>query len=195
MSVTGRLSRTLTLGGQTFSESKSFTSDGAATLVKSVSAAKTGVIANSGAQITGQASHGITTGATIDVYWSTGQRYGVTVGTVSGTTIPISSGTGDSIPADATAVTMMVQQTEDFLITGDNLDCLVIEVGAKAVVSLKDAGGIELTKIFNEAGVFIWHSGLDDANPVSGDDIISVTFTHGDSSAAKNVKVGALYTS
>lgn len=66
--------------------------------------------------ITAPAGHGITTGATIDVYWmktinSGGYdypvahiRYGMTVGTVSGTSIPVSGGLGDVLPTAASEI-------------------------------------------------------------------------------------------
>lgn len=57
--------------------------------------------------ITAPSGHGVTTGATIDVLWTVEEssyyiskvRRGVTVGTVSGTSIPISGGLGDDLPA------------------------------------------------------------------------------------------------
>lgn len=63
--------------------------------------------------ITAPSGHGITTGSTIDVYWRTEYasnqwsaaiRYGVTVGTVSGTSIPISGGVGDALPAPSAEI-------------------------------------------------------------------------------------------
>ena len=62
--------------------------------------------------ITAPASHGVTTGATIDLVWSIYSapyniakiRRDVTVGTVSGTSIPFSGGEGDDLPAAAEIV-------------------------------------------------------------------------------------------
>lgn len=61
--------------------------------------------------ITAPSGHGITTGSTIDVYWTlevfspsyyqtSHIRRNVTVGTVSGTSIPISGGLGDALPIE-----------------------------------------------------------------------------------------------
>ena len=61
--------------------------------------------------ITAPSGHGITTGSTIDVYWTlevfspsyyqtSHIRRDVTVGTVSGTSIPISGGLGDALPSE-----------------------------------------------------------------------------------------------
>jgi hypothetical protein len=49
------------------------------------------------------------TGETITVNWATGSRTGMTVGTVSGTSIPIDGGTGDALPA--TGAVVVVPQT------------------------------------------------------------------------------------
>lgn len=62
--------------------------------------------------ITAPSGHGVTTGATIDVYWNLFDspyyiakiRYGMTVGTVSGTSIPVSGGDGDDLPAEGATI-------------------------------------------------------------------------------------------
>ena len=51
--------------------------------------------------------HGVMTGNEVDVYWGEDgehSRLEMTVGTVSGTTVPIDGGTGDNLPATSTAV-------------------------------------------------------------------------------------------
>ena len=54
--------------------------------------------------ITGSTGHGITTGQKLDIQWSDGRRYNVTVGTVDGNSIPISLGAGDNLPDADTAL-------------------------------------------------------------------------------------------
>lgn len=70
--------------------------------------------------ITAPSGHGITTGATIDVYWAEETaanqrasriRKSVTVGTVSGTSIPISGGDGDILPSAAAEVYVPTSNT------------------------------------------------------------------------------------
>lgn len=66
--------------------------------------------------------HGITTGARLDLYWedgdgagTPGSRRGITVGTVSGNSVPIgadNSGSGDNLPLVNTAITAMVPHYE-----------------------------------------------------------------------------------
>lgn len=72
-------------------------------------------------------NHGITTGQRIDLYWTGGQAYNVTVGTVSGTSIPITvTGGGSNLPSSSTAVTMGISTSAPFSITGNNLQALVL---------------------------------------------------------------------
>lgn len=68
--------------------------------------------ATSGTLTADSASHGITTGTVMDIAWPEGSnptqngyiRRNVTVGTVSGTSIPFSGGLGADLPATSTAV-------------------------------------------------------------------------------------------
>jgi hypothetical protein len=65
-------------------------------------------------------AHTITTGAKLDIYWADGSRYQVTVGTVSGVSVPIDLGAGDNLPVANTALTAMVPNSETTAITGNN---------------------------------------------------------------------------
>ena len=51
--------------------------------------------------------HGLESGDTLDITWSTGSRTGVVVGTISGAEIPISGGSGDNLPAEDSAITYL----------------------------------------------------------------------------------------
>lgn len=65
--------------------------------------------------------HGIATGNTVDIYWAGGVRYGVTVGTVSGTSVPFSGGAGDNLPTESTAIVMTKQVPFTAHIDGDKV--------------------------------------------------------------------------
>ena len=60
--------------------------------------------ANTGTVTMDSGSHTIETGDTVNVYWAGGERKGMTVGTVSGTTVPIDGGSGDDLPVADTEV-------------------------------------------------------------------------------------------
>jgi len=73
-----------------------------------------GILTARGGNTTGTitaAGHGLVAGDRADVFWSGGARDHVLVGTVSGDNVPISSGTGDNLPAEITAVLI----TESFV--------------------------------------------------------------------------------
>lgn len=55
------------------------------------------------------ANHPVETGDTVDVSWAGGSRTDMTVGTVSGSTVPIDGGSGDDLPATSTPVVVVVQ--------------------------------------------------------------------------------------
>ena len=66
--------------------------------------------------------HGITTGMEVDVYWTGGVRYGMTVGTVSGASVPLSdSGAGDVLPVETTAIIVAQRVEIGETIDGDAL--------------------------------------------------------------------------
>ena len=76
------------------------TNEGTGTKEVALPIAKAGTLTTRTEDDTGEATlgagHGITTGAIVDIYWSGGRRYGVTVGTVAGNVVPFGApgGTG-----------------------------------------------------------------------------------------------------
>lgn len=149
--------------------------------------------------------HGITTGQIIDVYWSGGARYGITVGTVSSNSVPIGaddSGTGDVLPAQSTAITAAVQVAANTYVDGDNLSMLAIcletteGTDGKGHCDFQEAddtsiANIELVgntpKVFDIAG--------GQTNPFTGDPIFELKASNGSSSAAATLKICGGYDS
>ena len=88
----------------------------------SVPAAKTGSLTvrtnTTDGTITLDAGHGLTTG-TFDIFWSGGSRSQVTC-TITVNACVITGGTGDDLPAAATAMTVSDLTSEAFVFTGDN---------------------------------------------------------------------------
>lgn len=144
-------------------------------------------------------SHGITTGAVIDLYWSGGVRYGITVGTVSGTSVPIGaddSGAGDVLPAQDTAITADVQVSVNTLIDGDNVSLLAMELqttgtSGKGHVDMLDSGPAtieEIDLVGNVPRVFDITGG--DTNVFTGNVIESMKVSNGDTTAATLIICG-----
>jgi hypothetical protein len=129
----------------------------------------------------GSGSHTITTGAVVDVYWSGGVQYGVTVGTVSTTSVPIDSGDGDVLPATSTAVTVVPQTTINTAIDGDNCKILAIMVETtdkslrqSAHIQLLDVSAAEIAEIDLVTNVAqVWDIEGGSANPFTGNPITS----------------------
>jgi hypothetical protein len=137
--------------------------------------------------------HTITTGEVVDVYWSGGVRYGMTVGTVSGTSVPIDAGAGDNLPSAATAVTVVVQKSINVTIDGDNVTGLFI-VLSTANVSLREAGHIQFRDVSNAAIVayelitnvprFIYVP-YETSNPLTGNVITNAKVSYGGTTASQ----------
>lgn len=124
MSVSITISESASVLGLNFPSRNTVTADGA--LVKSVTlaAAKIGQLttrtdSNTGI-LTMASGHGITTAARLDLYWTGGSRRGITVGTVSGDSVPISGGAGYVLPTAATAVFILTGGLKDILIEDED---------------------------------------------------------------------------
>jgi len=151
--------------------------------------------------LTMSGGHGITTGAIIDIYWATGARYGVLVGTVSVNSVPIgadNAGTGDVLPTNLTAITAAVQVPANVAIDGDNLKVLVLcldtsEAAGKGQVDfLSDAPAsieqFDLTA--NRPRAFDIEGGA--TNPFAGDPIVSLVASNGSAVMAATLKIAGL---
>lgn len=143
--------------------------------------------------------HGITTGAIIDIYWSGGVQYNVTVGTVSGNSVPFDAGVGDNLPTNLTNVVACVQTVINTPIDGDRLAILGICLesseasGAKGHVDFQDASDdsiAELDLVGNEPRVFDITGGA--TNIFTGDPITHIQASNGSSTAAATLKIVAL---
>lgn len=136
-------------------------------------------------------SHGITTGATVDLYWTGGRRYGVTVGTVSGTAIPISGGSGDVLPSTSTAVVVTEQVSATVNIDGDNIQLLAIELqlpigdSSKGHCQFKESGAADIHTVDLAASIAqVWDVAGGDTNNFTGNPITTLKASNGSSANA-----------
>lgn len=131
------------------------------TTMAALAAAKTGTLStrtdDDTGEITLSTGHGITTGMIVDIYWSGGVRYGVTVGTVAGNAVPFGGeggeGAGDVLPIQTTAVTVCEQTEINLNFDGDDM-LFVLAVyrnasdsGACAHVDFQDSGDASIQEI------------------------------------------------
>ena len=142
-------------------------------------------------------SHTIATGNTVDIYWSGGVRYGVTVGTVSGTSVPIDLGSGDVLPAAATAITIVPQVSANVSIDGDNAKYVAVILESKtktlrtaAHIQFVDSGDAEIAELdllANIAKVIDIDGG--DSNIFTGNPITKVNISQANSTANQDYEL------
>ena len=148
-------------------------------------------------------SHSITISDTVDVYWSTGRRYGVDVTAQDSTTISIDLGAGDNLPAASTAVVIVKQVVVNKAIDGDNVEIigflaeLAASTGFGVRITFFDAisgggsavgNGIDLDP--NSPFVLDIEGGA--TNLLTGSPILSFVASNGDGSNACTLKIQGL---
>lgn len=202
---TATINNRLTVEGRTYTRATTVAADGAVLKEKTaLAAAKVGALttrtdANTGT-LTMAASHGITTGQRLDLYWNIsgtkGHRRGMTVGTVSVNEVPIDGGAGDDLPADESAITACVPSEEEFLVTGNNVQFIAAKSSRRGIIVFADASSVELAAVTTDlegstGGGYQWYTGNGVTNPLSGDTVTKVFFSNGDS-AGTNAMVAAV---
>lgn len=149
------------------------------------------------------AGHGISTSDVIDLYWEGGARYGITVGTVSGTSVPIGaddSGSGDVLPADGTPITAMTQQIINTQIDGDEVVLLAISAEyaddsstESARLDFQDSGDSSIEEVELSANVpRVWDIEGGDTNVFTGNPITHCHATHSDAANVCTLKILSL---
>ncbi len=191
-----------TIHGQ-FATTRTVTADGEVYKNPSLPAAKIGALttrtSDSVGTLTMNTGHGISTGNRLDLYWldpTTGlakSRYGITVGTVAVDSVPITSGAGDVLPLDETAITAMVPQLEALPVVTASMQSLVVACPYPANAIIRDVTPVVLAPIFIEGSTdtYVWDSANGIANPLA-DDAVDVYLSHGYSGSAATVLVSAL---
>lgn len=155
--------------------------------------------ANTGEITMTSGAHTIATGNNVDVHWAGGVQYDVTVGTVSGTAVPIDLGSGDDLPSTSTAVTVAVRVDTALALDGDNANLVAVlmddAAGGSAAghAEFQDTGGntiAELDLVANVPQSYDLASGI--SNPFTGNPITNVLATNASTSAEATLKIVAL---
>lgn len=197
MSITGRFNVNASIDNTTFAAQQvEVESDNVSGVSVTMAAAKIGQLttrtdANTGT-LTMNASHGITTGARLDLYWTGGSRRGMTVGTVATNSVPIDLGAGDDLPVVNTAVTAQVPQEELMTITGNNVVSIGVKGQRVCQVTFADGSEAELHAVAldeNANDAYVWYTGNGVTNPLASDALVSVYLSNGDSSASNKIDV------
>lgn len=153
--------------------------------------------ADTGEITASDAGHGIESGDVVDIYWDGGVQYGVTVGTVDGTAIPIDSGSGDDLPAATTAVVVTKQVEIAACIDGDELALIAVQAfrlsstsTAPAHVDFQDSGGATIEELDLVGGIPDFYDAQGGAaNPYTGNPIEKIMASNGSATEECTLKV------
>lgn len=174
------------LGGNPISKQITRTGDGGTVVEITVAKGYAGTLTtrtdNETGSLTLGAGHAITTGQVIDLFWSGGSRFAITVGTVSGNTVPIGaddSGTGDNLPTAATAIVASPRVAFNAAIDGDEVGLLAMQLvttdpslTTAGHVSLLDSADDEIAELDLVANIpRVWDVEGGDTNAFTGDPI------------------------
>lgn len=197
-----RITVTATVDGVRFTRDTLQTADNKGGSRPSVAAAKIGQLTtrtdNDTGVLTMAGGHGFVTGNLLDVYWIiTGvhfSRTGMTA-TVAVNAVTVDGGSGDNLPTNLTAVTAMVPVAENLSVLGDGIQEIVLSSPVYGNVTFAESDGttllgtIELTP--DDAGApnytYHWWPGKGETNPLAGDTVGKILFSHGDSSGANEM--------
>lgn len=171
------------------------TSDNDGGVDKTATGSKAGTLTtrtdNDTGTLTMETGHGITTGSIIDLYWADGSRYNVTVGTVSGNSVPIDLGSGDNLPVADTAITAKVVEVEDLVVVGDNVQFIAFYSQYAGRVTLRDnANAVLFSKLLEDGETYFWSVNSGITNPIAGDTVDNVALSvEGSTSSAMKVRL------
>ena len=196
------MSENYSVGGTSFSSNQTLTDEHAASQVLSCAKGQSGTLSTRTSTTAGTATlssgHGITTGDTVDLYWTGGKRRGVTVGTVSGNDVPFSLGSGDNLPVQGSSITVSPITESSFEFDAEDLKFIVALLEAAGQMVLLDGSKAELYHASMVSG-FAWkwndNSGL--TNPLVNDSSSDTSYAYvrastSDTSVSKEFKIGLL---
>lgn len=189
----------ISLGGTSVSARTTRTESGSIEQEVSLAAAQSGSLTtrtdNDTGVITLAEGHGITDADTVDVYWSGGMRYGMTVTGYDTTTITVDAGSGDNLPVAETAVFATVPTDIDIDVDGDLISGIAVHATTRASADFQtgaDASLLQVELAANEP--WTWFDSQSITNPLTGDPIGHIQASAGTATAA-TLKIMLVYDS
>lgn len=156
--------------------------------------------ANTGELTFASAGHGITDAQKLDLYWTVAgvnyHRRNMTVGSVAGAVVPIDGGSGDDLPAaDTTIVAKVPQEEGTTAVVGANVVGLTVKAPSyRSIVVFRTSAGAEILAVVLAAGdSYTWNSNSGVTNPVTGQTIAKISFSHADTSNSQETSAYGLY--
>lgn len=202
MSISGKLSMTLSLPGVSISATVNRPAQGGVPPQEvSLPAADAGSLTTRTSDTAGtltmdSESHGISSGDEITIFWADGIAYQATVGTVAGTSVPFTGAEGDVLPAEDTEITADVITVINADFDGDDLEIFAANMDRRGHIIFEDSGDAELDAaelVANEPYLYV--DGMTSSNPLTGNAVDEIHIANGDSTAAATFKMGGTYNS
>lgn len=195
-------SAALSGAGLSMSASAPRTADGADCRQKTIGLAQPAVLTTRTSGTAGTLTmtnslHGITTGMKVDLYFAGGIAYDVTVGTVSGTSVPFTGAVGTALPIATSAIAVAPQVPINFTIDGDNLTIIGVLFAFPSLTStdqghidFQDSGPASVTaQTFVANTPRIWDITGGDTNSFTGNVIQTMLVSNGSTTASATVTV------
>lgn len=194
--VTKRI--TITVDEQSYQETISAEGDSIERASPTVPVAKVGTLTtrtddNTGV-LTMSAGHGFTTGNKIDVFWSGGSRRAMDA-TVAANAVTVDGGSGDALPTNNTAITAMVPTEVLMDIDGDQVVAVAVYSPKAGYIVFVDDGPADISDATYQLDAGEgkgWVSGDGGTNPLTGDTVTKVKFSHGNSAAAQTMRAAVV---
>lgn len=202
----GIINSDISVGGLSFKSSLSQTEEAAMSQELTLTKGQAGTLStrtsNTEGTATLAADHGITTGQTVDIYWTGGSRRGVTVGTVAGTSVPFSLGSGDSLPVQTTAIIISPISEANMDFTAEDMQFLAaMIIGSGGQLVFLTNANAELANFSLSSNIALsWFYGNGFTNPLSNESssetaIGKIRVSMSGVTENKNFKMGILYDS
>jgi len=144
--------------------------------------------------LTLETGHGVTTGSRIDLYWDGGTAYGITVGTVSGNSVPFTGASGDVLPSATTVIIAGKCNEAVFNVVGDNMEALLLSTSTSSGYAvIADGSGNLHASYITPSTPYMWYSASGITNPIAGDTATKVFFSQrGVTATATDMKATAI---
>lgn len=142
--------------------------------------------------VTMASGHGVTDANTVDLYWTGGVRYGMTVTAYDATTVTVDLGAGDNLPVVDTTLVLGVQMSVDTDVDGDLFSIIAATAAARAHLEFRTSGASLASVEIAASEIFSWDSASGTANPFTGDPIDAIRVSSG-TAVETAIRVGILY--
>jgi hypothetical protein len=125
--------------------------------------------------------HGITDGQRLDIYWTGGQCYGATVGTVATNSVPFTGASGTVLPIATTAITAQVPTLAPLVVTGDDVVGIGVSMptGGIAVFATSVPANVYAASLTATATSYVYTDADGGTNPLAGASVARVYLSHG----------------